>query len=195
MRIGIDIDGVLVDLERAMIDYGTKICVEKDWPIELDLTEYAETKIFNWTEEQSLYFWNTYFVEYVTESQPRAFASDIIQKLQQEGNEIYFITARNEYGMPQEYCGKMQSLTKKWLEKYDFKYKKLIFAPNNEKLQYCIKNSIDIMVEDSPSNIEYMSNKIKIIKFDCQYNKNVNNENIITAYSWYHIYEIIKKMQ
>ena len=50
------------------------------------------------------------------------------------------------------------------------------------------------MIEDSPINIKNISSKIKVIKFDCQYNKDINGENIITAYSWYHIYDIIKKL-
>ena len=64
-----------------------------------------------------------------------------------------------------------------------------------EKLQPCIENNIDVMIEDSPENIEYLSKQIKVIKFDCQYNKEVNNKNVITAYSWCHIYKIIKEMK
>ena len=30
MRIGIDIDGVLADIERFMIDYGIKFCEENN---------------------------------------------------------------------------------------------------------------------------------------------------------------------
>ena len=195
MNIGIDIDGVLTDLERMKIDYGTKMCVDENWPIKLNVNEYDETNAFRWTEEQAIKFWNIYLVKYVTEGNPREFAREVIQKLQQEGNKIYFITARNEYGMPPEYYGKMQKLTKEWLEKQNIKYEKLIFASNEEKLLQCIENDIDVMIEDSPSNIEYISKKIKVIKFDCQYNKNISNENIITAYSWYHIYNIIKEMK
>ena len=40
MKIGIDIDGVLIDLERYVIDYGTKMCVEKQWKINLKLDEW-----------------------------------------------------------------------------------------------------------------------------------------------------------
>lgn len=32
------------------------------------------------------------------------------------------------------------------------------------------------------------------IKFDCQYNKDIDGKNILTAYSWYHIYDIIRKL-
>jgi len=195
MNIGVDIDGVLTDLERMMLDYGTKLCVEENWPVEIQAIQYDEQETFNWPEEQAYKFWNTYFVKYITESAPRAFAPEIIEKLQQEGNKIYLITARDDYGMPEEYLGKMQELTRQWLQKNNINYEKLIFAKDKEKLQQCFDNDIDVMIEDSPNNIQYMSEKIKVIKFDCQYNKNVNNENIITAYSWYHIYQIIKEMK
>ena len=195
MNIGIDIDGVLTDLERMTLDFGTKMCVEENSTININPSEYYETNQFNWTEEQAEKFWNKYLVKYVTESSPRAFAPEIIKKLQQEGNQIYIITARNEYGMPPEHYGQMQQLTKQWLNSQNIKYEKLIFAPDPEKLSQCIKNKIDVMIEDSPYNIQNISSKIKVIKFDCQYNKEVNNENVITAYSWYHIYRIIKEME
>ena len=193
MNIGIDIDGVLTDLEKAIIDFGTKMSVEEKWPIKIDVSKYWEVEALEWTQEQADKFWNKYLVEYVVESKPRMFSEEIIEMLKKEENNIYIITARNEYGMPPEYYGKMQELTREWLKNQDIKYDKLIFARDSEKLHQCIENNVDIMIEDSPSNIQNISTKIKVIKFDCQYNKQVNGENIITAYSWYHIYDIIKK--
>ncbi len=87
----------------------------------------------------------------------------------------------------------MQELTIKWLKEQEIEYNELIFTSDNEKVQKCIENKIDVMIEDSPRNIEDIAKKVKVIKFDCQYNKNVVNENVITAYSWYHIYDILKK--
>ena len=195
MNIGIDIDGVLTDLERVIIDFGSKMCVEDHLSININPNEYYENKVFGWTEEQTEKFWNKYLVEYVTQSNPREFAEEVITKMQQEGNKIYFITARDEFGMPPEYYGKMQQLTKQWLSSQNIKYEKLIFARNEEKLPQCLENNVDVMIEDSPQNIKNISSKIKVIKFDCQYNKEVTGENIITAYSWYHIYRIIKEMK
>lgn len=193
MNIGIDIDGVLTDLERMAIDYGTKMCVEENIPIELNVDKYWEMDKYHWTNEQEDMFWNKNLVPYIIESLPRRFAPQILEKLQKEGNKIFIITARNENGMPLEYNGKMQELTKKWLEKQGITYEKLIFANDENKLNKCIENNIEVMVEDSPINIKNISQKITVIKFDCQYNKEVNGENIITAYSWYHIYDIIQK--
>lgn len=193
MNIGIDIDGVLTDLERATIDFGTKMCIEQNWPITMDLSKYWEVEAFGWTSEQADKFWNKYLVEYVTQSPARRFAKEIIIKLREEGNNIYIITARDESGMPPEYYGKMQELTRGWLEKYEIEYDKLIFAKDSEKLEKCLENNVDIMIEDSPRNIRNISSKVKVIKFDCQYNKDVIGSNIINAYSWYHIYRIIKE--
>jgi len=193
MNIGIDIDGVLTDLERATIDFGTKMCIEKNWTITMDLSKYLEVEAFGWTSEQADKFWNKYLVEYVTQSPARRFAKEIISKLREEGNNIYIITARDESGMPPEYYGKMQQLTREWLERYEIEYDKLIFAKDSEKLEKCLENNVDIMIEDSPRNIRNISSKVKVIKFDCQYNKYVIGSNIINAYSWYHIYRIIKE--
>ena len=184
MNIGVDIDGVLTDLERMALDFGTKMCVEENIPIELNLSKYWEIEKYNWTKEQEELFWNKNLVPYVVESNPRKFAPQILEKLQEEGNKIFIITARNESGMPPEYEGKMQELTKKWLLDNNIKYKKLIFTDDTNKLKNCIENNIDVMVEDSPINIKNISQKIKVIKFDCQYNKDIDGKNILTAYSW-----------
>ena len=195
MKIGIDIDGVLVDLERYVIDYGTKMCVEKQLPINLRLNEYWEVKKFSWTDEQEEEFWNKYLENYVLKTRPREFAKEVIDKLRKENNKIYIITARNEEGLPPESYGRMQEFTKKWLQDNEIKYDEIIFASDTEKLEQCLKNDINIMIEDSPNNILNISSKIKVIKYDCQYNKNIEGENIITAYSWYHIYNIIKELR
>ena len=100
MNIGIDIDGVLTDLEKAIIDFGTKMSVEEKWPIKIDVSKYWEVEALEWTQEQADKFWNKYLVEYVVESKPRMFSEEIIEMLKKEENNIYIITARNEYGMP-----------------------------------------------------------------------------------------------
>lgn len=195
MNIGVDIDGVLTDLEKMVIDNGTQLCLEKNWPIKLNSIEYDVGKTFNWSQEQVDEFWLTYFIEYIQKSIPRVFSSEIINKLQQEGNKIYLITARDNYGIPQKYYGKIQELTKKWLKKNNIKYEKILFVKDDEKLQQCIKNNIKVMIEDSPQNIENISKQFKVIKFASQYNKEINNENVITAFSWPHIYRIIKELK
>lgn len=195
MNIGIDIDGVLTDYEREITRYGIKMSVEKGWKIDIDPSQYRDLKMFNWTQEQVDEFWNKYLVPYVSKSDARKDAPEIIKKLIQEGDKIHIITARDETGMPPEHYGKMQELTKEWLKNQDIKYDKLIFANDTQKLNRCIENKIDVMIEDSPTNIINISKEITVIRFDSQYNKEAQGENIKTAYTWYHIYDIINKMK
>lgn len=195
MNIGIDIDGVLTNLERFALDYGTKFNIEEGIKTEIHPEQYWEQEKFSWTEEQEEKFWNKYLEYYVKEQRPREFVTEIIKKLQKEGNKIYIITARNESGLPLQHYGKMQEMTKRWLEKNNIQYEELIFTTDDKKLQHCLENNIEIMVEDSPKNIVGISQKIPVIKFECLYNKNIEGKNIITAYSWYHIYDIIRKME
>ena len=193
MNIGIDIDGVLTNYEREQLDYATKLCVDEGWDINIELIQYYETDTFNWNQEQANKFWNKYIIKYFSETQVRTFAPEVIEKLRQEGHKIFLITARNDYGMPSEHYGEEQQITKEWLKRNGINYEKLIFE--SDKLDSCIENKIDVMIEDSPKNISELSKHIKVIKFDCQYNKDVKNENVTTAYSWYHIYRIIKEME
>ena len=193
MNIGIDIDGVLTNYEREQLDYATKLCVDEGWDINIELIQYYETDTFNWNQEQANKFWNKYIIKYFSETPVRTFAPEVIEKLRQEGHKIFLITARNDYGMPSEHYGEEQQITKEWLKRNGINYEKLIFE--SDKLDSCIENKIDVMIEDSPKNISELSKHIKVIKFDCQYNKDVKNENVTTAYSWYHIYRIIKEME
>lgn len=195
MNIGVDIDGVLLDLERFALDCGTKMCIEKNIDININLEKYFESEKFHWTQEQEDEFWDTYLLGYVQSSMPRKYAPEIIKRLREEGNTICIITARNENGMPEEYYGKMQEETIKWLKTNNIEYDKIFFTTDDDKLNKCKENDIDIMIEDSPTNIKNISKEVKTIKFDCQYNRNIESENIIKAYSWYHIYQIINDLQ
>ena len=66
MKIGVEIDGVLTDIERFVADYGSKFCVENNIPIQIKVGEYDEKITFGWTDEQVIKFWNTYLEYYAT---------------------------------------------------------------------------------------------------------------------------------
>lgn len=194
MRIGIDIDGVLTDMEKFLADYGSKYCVENNLPVSIKTVEYDEFKTFNWTEEQGIKFWNKYIIYYATKYPAREFASKIIKKLKEEGHEIYITTARNDYGVPKEYVGKMRGeIVAKWLEENEIPYDKIIYTEGS-KLPYVVGNYIELMIEDSPINIKDISTKIPTFCYNSTYNEGVEGENITRVYSWYEIYDKITRM-
>lgn len=191
MKIGIDIDGVIADIGRFMADYGSKFCYENNIKYTVKDDEYDEAKALGITNEQALKFWNTYLEFYAKKYPVRDFASEVIKKLK-ENHEVYIITARNEYGLPKEVYGTMQSMVKKWLEDNKIEYDKLIFTKGN-KLPYCLENEVDVMIEDSPSNIMDISTKVPVLCFDNPYNKMIEGNNITRVYSWYDILDKIEK--
>lgn len=192
MKIGIDIDGVLVDMERFMADYGSKFCFENNLSVNINIGEYEEKKAFNWTEEHTEKFWNMYLEYYATKYPAREFASEILKKLKQDGHELYIVTARNEEGLPKEIYGKMKEFVKQWLEDNDIIYDRIIYTQGS-KLPYCVGNYLDIMIEDCEQNIREISQKINVLCYDCNYNRNVEGKNITRVYSWYDIYQKISK--
>ena len=177
-----------------MIDYGSKYCIENNFPVNITLGEYNDTKMFNCDEEDVIQFWRKYVIDYFQNYPIRDFAKEITKKLKEEGNEIYIITARNEYGVPIEYRDKIKEITEEWLEKNQIYYDKIIYTEGS-KLPYCIGNYIEVMIEDSPENIKDISTKIPVISFNNYWNANLEGENIIKAYSWYDVYDKIKNLK
>lgn len=192
MRIGIDIDGCIEDVARFMIDYGTKFCIENNIEYKIKDDEYDDAEFLGISLDEVEKFWNKNLVYYITEYRVRDYASEVIKKLKVD-NDIYIVTARNEYGLPQETQGKMQELTKEWLRKNDIVYDKIIFTQES-KLPYVLDNKIDILIEDSPKNILEVSTKVPVLCFDNLYNKAINGDNIKRVYSWYDILNKIKQL-
>ncbi|MEG2322602.1 MAG: hypothetical protein RSB71_03885 [Bacilli bacterium] len=190
MRIGIDIDGVLTDIGQWQLDYGTKYNFDINKHQKININSYEPMKIFNWNTVEEKGFWLQYNDLYCQKEPIRPFAASIINKLKQENNEIYIITARLECFEGKDKI-KNKKFILKWLKKNKVKYDKIIFS-SNEKLEICIKNDIALMIEDSPYNINNISKKIPVICYDTFYNKECDNKNITRCYSWYDIYDKIK---
>ena len=195
MIIGIDIDGVLTDIEQWELDYLSKYYLESYNKYIKNPKGYGSYQIFEGTNEEDAFLWNKAIYKYIKEP-PRKFASEVIKKLKDENNEIYIITNRSSDLSYVENMNKeqMENIVKNWLKKYNILYDKLIFS-NSDKLDVCIKNNIDIMIEDKPKNILKISTTIPVICFNAGYNENCTGINIYRAYSWYDIYYKLNLLQ
>ena len=189
MKIGIDIDGVLTDIEQWQIDYGGKFFSKFNKSI-INKDGYEIATVFDVDEDLDNKFWNEYLYEYVTKEPSRKFASEVIKKLKENGNEIYIITARYLTDRDTEAGKQMREIVIKWLEKQKIYYDKIIFSPE-DKMEVCKKNNIDVMIEDKVENINNISNVIPVICFHAGYNKECKGKNIYRAYNWYDIYNLI----
>lgn len=189
MRIGIDIDGVLTDIEQWQLDCGGKFFSKLNKSV-VNKDGYEITEIFNVSDELDSQFWNEYLYEYVTKEPSRKYASEVIKKLKDSGNEIYIVTARYLTDRNTEDGQRMRKIVIDWLKQENIVYDKIIFAPE-DKLQICLENNIDVMIEDKVANIEKISTRLPVICFHAGYNKHCKNDNIYRAYTWYDIYNLI----
>lgn len=197
MRIGIDIDGVLTNIEQFCFDYFLKHLVENNIEYNVSSSSYDIYKTFGITPKQEDEFWDKYLFFYSSHEKARTFSAEIIKKLKSEGNEIYIITARWLANRDDKVGEKMRKTVKKWLSKNKICYDKLIFsrASNQSKVDEISENKIDIMIEDNPNNIKELSKIIPIICCNANYNVGIEGKNIIRCYGWYDIYKHIKNLE
>lgn len=193
MRIGIDIDGVLTDIEKWQLDYGSKFYFE-NYGIEIQNNEgYEVTNIFNIDSKLDDQFWNEYLYDYAKNEPARKYAAEVIDKLKEKGHEIYIITARYLTDRNDEVGKEMKNIVINWLKSNDINYDQIIFSPE-DKIEICKENNISIMIEDKVENINNISRIIPVICFHAEYNKQCIGQNIIRCYSWYDIYSKISKI-
>lgn len=193
MRIGIDIDGVLTDEHNYILDNGSKYFSENNISYIVNRNVYDSEEIFGVSEDEYNDFWKEYIFEYSKNIPIRRYASEIIRKLKDDGNQIFIITSRSFTTYENENKEKMQCLVKEWLNKNSVLYDEIIFT--RKKADVCKEKNINLMIEDKPENIENISRKIPVIVYDCPYNEKICNNNIIRCYSWYDIYEKIDKLE
>lgn len=191
MRIGIDIDGVLTDLEKWHIDFGSKYMYEK-FNKRINAIEGYETyDILGVDDKIDDDFWDEYLYEYSINEPARKFSDEVTFKLHEDGYEIYIITARYLTDNNNKLGENMRNIVTNWLKENNIYYDKIIYSPE-DKIDICLENKIDIMIDDRVENINDISKKIPVICFNAAYNKMCEGKNIYRAYSWYDIYYIIK---
>lgn len=142
-------------------------------------------------------FWTEYFKDYSINIDVRKFASEVIKRLKQDGNEIYIITARGNFLSHSTEVMSIEenrNIVLNWLKINEIEYNNIIFS-SEDKLSICLENSIDVMIEDKPANINKISTRIPVICFHAGYNKNCIGNNIIRCYSWYDIYAKINSIK
>lgn len=196
MKIGIDIDGVLNSQYNFCIEYGSKFCAELGkYKIE-NVNAIDTTEIFLWDDYVAHQFWNKYREELVLNLPAKKFASEIVDKLKKQNNEIYIITARrnNDEWFCETLKNDVEGITKKWLKAQNIYYDKLIFDVKN-KGDFCKENNIDFMIEDDPKNLKKLIGNTNVIVFDYPYNRSEEFKDLIRVYSWYDIFNKINSFE
>lgn len=148
MKIGIDIDGVLTDIEQWQLDQESKFYYENYGLGIKNYKGYETNEIFDVDIKLDNEFWNKYFREYSINVEARKFANEVIDKLKEDGHEIHIITARGSFLSHSANVMTIEenrNIVLNWLKINQIHYDNIIFSPE-DKLEICKQNNIDLMI-------------------------------------------------
>ena len=190
MRIGIDLDGVVIDSETTFRTY------EEIFDIDTvkgnNLINREEPKFqarYNWTEEQKQEFIEKYFLTVSKESNLMSGFIGVYNLLKKQGHEFVVITARGGF------VKEMKDDAIRLLEENNIIFDKYYWKID-DKLEVCKNENIDIMIDDDWRIIKKLAdNNIKTLYFrDTNLVKLEENKYIKEVNNWGDIYRIIKEL-
>ena len=188
MKIGIDLDGVVIDSETTFRTY------EEIFDIDIlngnNLINREEPKFqarYNWTKEQEKEFIEKYFLKISKESNLMSGFMATYELLKQQGHEFVVITARGGF------IKEMKDDAIRLLNENNITFDKYYWHID-DKLEICQKENVDIMIDDDLKIIKKLAeNKIKTLYFrDTNLMKLEENEYIKEVNNWGDIYRYIR---
>ena len=191
MKIGIDLDGVVIDSETTFRTY------EEIFDIDVlkgnHLINKEEPKFqarYNWTNEQEKEFIEKYFLIVSKESNLMSGFIGIYNLLKEQGHEFVVITARGGF------VKEMKDDAIRLLEEKNIKLDKYYWNVD-DKLEICKNEKVDIMIDDDWKIIKRLAdNEVKTLYFrDTNLMKLEENKYIKEVNNWGEIYRYIKEMK
>ena len=191
MKIGIDLDGVVIDSETTFRTYEElyDLAILK----ENNLIDREEPKFqarYNWTKEQQKDFTDKFFLKISKESNLMSGFIGAYNYLKEQGHEFVVITAR---GLRTDgtFMKEMEDDAKRVLNESNIIFDKYYWG-QADKLNVCKKENVDVMIDDDWKIIEKLSaNNVRTLYFrdtnlkkleENKYIKEVNNWGDICRY-------------
>ena len=188
MKIGIDLDGVVIDSETTFRTY------EEIFDIDTvkgnNLINREEPKFqarYNWTEEQKQEFIEKYFLTVSKESNLMSGFIGVYNLLKKQGHEFVVITARGGF------VKEMKDDAIRLLEENNITFDKYYWKID-DKFEVCKNENVDIMIDDDWRIIKNLAaNNIKTLYFrDTNLVKLEENKYIKEVNNWGDIYRFIR---
>ena len=174
MRIGIDLDDTIFNTTKQYIKF---------LPNYLSDNNITEEEL--WKNKNHRYiFITTYFEDIFLNLEVKKNVRSTLKLIKKLNNEIYIITARSK-----KYSDNIYNITKDSLIKKNILFDKLILT-EKEKLEACIENKIDLMIDNSIDVYKELNNSgVKFLLYD-ESNKKLDIENRVS--SWKEISKLFR---
>lgn len=190
MRIGLDIDNVISDFDKGLLEAFIKEDKNKRNTGIINKNAHITKGMFDWSSEEVKEFFLTKMEGLAKQLTLRENAKYYMDKMLKDGHELYLITHRSlkEYSDP-------YNLTLEWLERNDINYTKLVLSNTPDKTEECKDNQVDVMFDDRVSQCKKMiANGVKCIAMETRYNR-AEVIDIDYVSTWEELYECIKRLE
>lgn len=191
MKIGIDLDGVVIDSENTWRVYeeifdvkevGGNNLIRKEEP-------YFQQR-YNWSQSMQDTFWDEYIFNAAKEANLMPGFKYVYELLKKEKHQFIVITARG---------GRIPELIDEAIEKFeknDINFDKYYWNVHDKAL-ICKNENIDVMIDDNWKNCLDISNvKVKTLYFRAANLKKLQeNDYIKEVNNWGEIYRYIKELK
>ena len=188
MRIGVDIDNVISDFNKKLLEeYKIHDKELRNSGIINKNADYIRKGMFDWSKDEEIKFYNNNIERIVKKLEVIEEAKEYIDKLHYDGHLIYIITGRDNGEYKEPY-----NMTKSWLDDNNIYYDKLILTDaydKHAKTEKCLEHNIDIMIDDAVRICsDCIENGITAILMDTPYNR---YSSIQRVKSWKEFYRYV----
>jgi uncharacterized HAD superfamily protein len=189
MNIGIDVDGVMQDCENYFRAFA-----------ELYDIDYIHKGVKNtkapriqermaWSDEEFQSFVNGQMLDIMKSAPLMPAVQEVIKRLKKMGHRLVVITARGTF------CNEEIGILHKVLKKNKLKFDK-VCVNAGKKLDVCLEEKIDYMIDDSSGNVKCLSeNGIKCLYYRRMGTVDVKNENVTQVLNWGEIYRFFWEIE
>lgn len=185
MKFGFDIDDTLIDLRGYAFQlYQQKLGREVSRELFDKLNRVEIHELFDLTDEEGSKMWKSSLDElYYSECPIYPGAVEVLQQLDKEGHEIFYITARDAAHAAE---------TENWLKSQGFPVEDGRFycgMKDQEKFEIIKNLELDYYFDDKPAVIETLSrDSLTVIVRDQSYNRHVEG---LRLTDWTEFYQLI----
>ena len=184
MVIAVDLDGVVFDTEDY---YRTYAHLYDIYVVKSGIKNKSEMNVFDrhgWSKENANDFYGKYTEEVLLSAPIKPGAKFVLDKLKQMGHKLVCVTLRGYYRECEI------SITEQRLKQAGIEFDKIIYS-QLDKVQACLDEKVEVMVEDSHTNIARLSKHgIKCLHMKGAGLKDAeSNENVVVVQNWADVLE------
>jgi len=189
VKIGIDIDNTITYTTEMIMSFAEVFGRQHGLNTVAEPGYYYLEEALGWDKKAADDFFDQFLPEIYKNIRPKELAAEVMQELKKD-HELILITSRNRR------FHNVEEVTADWLDRNNIVYDRLILNTTDNmhffnKLEVCVKNDIEVMIEDHHELIRAISPVLPVIVFDYPYNRHLANDNILRVSSWAEVKPLI----